>query len=124
MTGLDKGLEDAMAILKRADSIKLRPHPRFDGVQMAKLAGKADGIRLGVSLLVISPGVQIPIHTHAESVDSIYCLSGSCEIYLSGRWRSFGKGDYCLVSPMEEHGVRCGQEGETRLFVVHSPPLF
>ncbi len=113
-----------MAIFFRADNIHFEPHPKFDGVKLAKLAGKRQGSIIGVSILSIAPGVEIPVHTHDDSVDSIYCLKGSGEIYFDGAWQPIGSGDYCLVFPKEEHGVKCASGQELKLFIVHSPPLF
>jgi len=115
-----------MAIFVSAEDLntKFQPHPKFYGVSIARLAGEADGLNLGVSLLEISVGIEIPIHTHPESVDSIYCLSGQGQIFHSGQWHPFEKGDYCLVPPGQEHGVRNGDTEKMRLFIVHSPPLF
>ncbi len=113
-----------MAIFIKQDAVTFEPHPKFNGVSIAKLAGKDQGATLGVSLLVLDPGVEIPIHTHDESVDSIYCLEGEGEIYQSGSWQPLGAGDYCLVPAGEEHGVRSSQNGKLKLFIVHSPPLF
>ncbi len=113
-----------MAIFLRQDEIRFHDHPKFKGVKIAKLAGKAQGADIGVSILVISPGIEIPVHTHDESLDSIYCIEGRGEVYRNGQWAPFGQGDYCLVPAKEEHGVRCGSRQPMRLFIVHSPPLF
>ncbi len=113
-----------MAIFFKADEILFEPHPKFEGVKIAKLAGKEQGSVIGVSILSIQPGVEIPVHIHDDNADSIYCLEGSGEIYCGGHWKPFGKGDYCLVPPKEEHGVKSEMGQELKLFIVHSPPLF
>ncbi len=113
-----------MAILIRKKDIKFQPHPKFKGVSIAMLAGEAENLGVGVSILELSQGVEIPVHTHDESLDSIYCLAGEGKIYHQGNWKPFGQGDYCLVPPGQEHGVKSGDQGKMRLFIVHSPPLF
>ena len=113
-----------MAIFVQNNAVVFKPHPKFNGVSIAKLAGKDQGASLGVSILLLEPGIEIPVHTHDESVDSIYCLEGQGEIFVSGLWQPLGPGDYCLVPAKEEHGVRNGKDGKLKLFIVHSPPLF
>ncbi len=113
-----------MAVFFKKDDMKFEPHPKFDGVKIAKLAGKAQDSAIGVSILLLSKEVEIPVHTHDENFDSIYCIEGNGEIYKEGSWHPLNQGDYCLVFPQEKHGVRCGKGGELKLFIVHTPPLF
>ena len=113
-----------MAIFFKSDEILFEPHPKFDGVKIAKLAGKKQDSVIGVSILSIRSGVEIPVHIHDNNIDSIYCLEGSGEIYRDGHWQPFSKGDYCFVPPKEEHGVKSAAGQELKLFIVHSPPLF
>ena len=106
------------------DSIIFKAHPVFERVKIAKLAGKSQNAPIGTCILELEPGTEIPVHTHEESVDSIYVLWGQAEIFTDGKWTEAGPGDYCLVYPSEEHGVRNTGTGSLRLFIVHSPPLF
>ncbi len=107
-----------------ADEIKFEDHPKFKGVKIAKLVGKADNSPIGVSILHIEPSVEIPIHIHEESVDSIYCLDGCGVIYDGNSWRDLKPGDYCFVPKNEEHGVKNSGSEILKLFIVHSPALF
>ncbi len=113
-----------MAIFYSRKSMEFEDHPLFKGVQIAKLAGKKDSMPVGSSMLWISPGVEIPVHTHDESVDSIYCIRGEGEIFRDGAWNPLAAGDYCLVPAGEEHGVRNTSAEVMELFIIHSPPLF
>jgi len=113
-----------MACFYRKEEIVFGPHPRFEGVGFALLVDRARDPRLSVSMLEIKPGVEIPVHTHDTQADSIYVLSGEGEAYLDGAWRRIGPGDYILVPPGEEHGVRNTGKEPLRLFIVHAPPLF
>ena len=113
-----------MAYFYRKEEIKFGPHPRFEGVGFALLINQEKDPRLSVSMLEIAAGVEIPIHTHETQADSIYVLSGEGEAYLEGAWRKIRSGDYILIPPGEEHGVRNTGKDPLRLFIVHAPPLF
>ncbi len=117
-------MEDIMAIFINHEEIIFQDHPMFQGVKIAKLAGKQDGSPIGVSLLRIGQGVEIPVHTHESSVDSVYCTRGSGEMFHDGSWSRIEKGGYCLVPAGEEHGVRNTGDQSMELFIVHCPPLF
>ena len=113
-----------MAIFFRKEEMGFEDHPKFKGVRIAKLVTKAEGQTIGVSMLQIGKGVEIPVHVHDESLDSIYCKGGAGEIFRDGGWHPLSEGDYCLVPAGQEHGVRAGSDRPLELFVVHSPPLF
>ena len=102
----------------------LEDHPLFKGVRIAKLVTKERSTAVGVSLLEIAPGVEIPVHTHESSIDSIYVVEGEGEAMVDGAWQEIRAGDYVFVDAGEEHGVRSSEDTGLRLFVVHSPPLF
>ncbi|OAQ21123.1 cupin domain-containing protein [Thermosulfurimonas dismutans] len=113
-----------MAYFYKKEDIKFGPHPKFEGVGFALLINREKDPRLSVSMLEIKPGVEIPIHTHETQADSIYVLSGEGEAYLNGSWQKIGPGDYILIPPGEEHGVKNSGDEPLRLFIVHAPPLF
>lgn len=113
-----------MAIFMSSSNISFERHPKYHGVMIAILAGKADGQGIGTSVLEVAPGVEIPVHTHANEADSIYVLSGKGHAYVDGKWREIREGDYVLVPKGEEHGVKNTGDTPLRLFIVHCPPLF
>ncbi|WP_456430933.1 cupin domain-containing protein [Thermosulfuriphilus sp.] len=113
-----------MAYFYTSQEIHFEDHPKFAGVKIAILINHKKSPAVSVSLLEISPGVEIPIHTHDTQADSIYVLDGKGLAYVNGTWQEIGQGDYIFVPPKEEHAVRNEGEGVLRLFIVHSPPLF
>ena len=113
-----------MIISYKASDIVFQDHPTFEGVKMAQLAGKNDGSPVGISILKIESGVEIPIHIHKESIDSIYCLKGCGEIFDGSGWKGLNQGDYCFVPSGERHGVKNTGNDILKLFICHSPPLF
>ncbi len=113
-----------MVYFKRAEEISFEDHPKYQGVRIAILIRAVDGQGVSVSVLEIAPGVEVPIHTHPEQIDSIYIISGRGLAYLNGKWREVGQGDHILAPKGEEHGLKNEGDSPMRLFVVHSPPLF
>ncbi len=113
-----------MIISYKADDIDFQDHPTFEGVKIAKLVGENDSSPVGISILKIESGVEIPIHTHEESIDSIYCLYGDGEIFDGSTWKPLQEGDYYFVPKGERHGVKNTGSDILKLFICHSPPLF
>ncbi len=113
-----------MAFFFKRQEMTFEDHPKFSGVKWAVLIKSQQSKRLGVSILRLAPGVEIPVHTHPEEYDSIYVLQGRGEAWINGSWRYIGEGDYILVPPGEEHGVRNVGDKDLELFIVHSPPIF
>ncbi len=107
----------------RSSEMKFVNHPVYEGVQVAKLVSKEDGQPVGVLVLQIAPGVEIPVHTHDVNVDSIFVVAGRGVVFVNGRWEEVGAGDYILASAGEEHGVRNQGDEPLVLFIHHSPPL-
>ncbi len=113
-----------MAHFLQSDAYRFEEHPKFQRVRLAKLAGKDQQSPAGISMLELEPGAEVPVHTHENSIDSIYVMSGNAEIYHDGQWHHASEGDYCFVPAGEEHGVKNQGKRILRLFIVHSPALF
>ncbi len=113
-----------MAYFRKNAASTFEPHPLFEKVAITKLAGNEQQAPMGISLLDIEAGADIPVHIHDKNYDSIYVLSGQAEIYANGKWEKARAGDFFLVPPEEEHGVRNTGQDKLGLFIVHSPPLF
>ncbi|MGB9712536.1 MAG: cupin domain-containing protein [Dissulfurimicrobium sp.] len=112
------------AFFQCGDGIRFEPHPKYEGVKIAKLITKTECQKVGVSILILKPDTEIPIHVHEHEIDSIYVLSGRGEAFINGRHQEIGQGDYIFVPEAVPHGVRSSSDGELRLFIIHSPPIF
>ncbi len=110
--------------LSKESSIEFADHPKFAGVRIAVLINAKDSDKVSVSLLKISPGVEIPVHTHDPQLDSIFVLAGYGEAYIDGAWRSVKAGDHIFAPSGAEHGVRNTGKDVLKLFIHHSPPLY
>ncbi len=113
-----------MAIFYSGKEIMFQNHPMFEDVEIAKLAGRGDDSPVGSSILRIGKGAEIPVHIHEQSIDSIFRIKGSGEIFRDGKWHPLRQRDYCLVPAGEEHGVRSSSGEVLELFIIHCPPLF
>lgn len=114
-----------MTFFYKNEQISFEPHPRFQGVSIAKLVTKDRGQAIGVSLLKIETGVEIPVHTHDKELDSIFVVAGNGQAFIDGVWREIKEGDYILIPATIEHGVRnTSQQQVLKLFIVHSPAIF
>ena len=103
---------------------EFKDHPKFSGVRIAIQISSQENAAVGVSQLLIQPGVEIPAHTHDTQVDSIYVVSGEGEVYLNGSWHPVAADDYIFAPAGAEHGVRNSGDQVLKLFIHHSPPLF
>ena len=113
-----------MAILVNLNEIKMTPHPKFEGVDIAFIVTKEKQKELSITVINIKPGVEIPIHTHEKEVDNILVLEGEGEIFVNGKWQDLKKGDIIVVPPGEEHGVKAKGEKGLLCYIVHAPALW
>lgn len=113
-----------MTIFHKAKGMIFEPHPRFAGVKIAKLVTKDQGHTIGVTMLEIGSGIEIPIHTHDRELDSIFVLSGKGQAFIDGAWKDIAEGDYILIPATIEHGVKNTSDQVLKLFIVHSPAIF
>lgn len=111
-------------IFSEAGKRQYSDHPRFEGVKIAVLVKESDTEKVSVSELIISPGVEAPVHTHDLQADSIYVVSGQGEAFLDGTRQKVAAGDYIFVPAGAEHGISNTGPENLQLFVHHSPPLF
>ncbi len=112
------------AVFLPESRLQFQDHPQFSGVRIAKLVSAQNSDAVSVSRLDISPGIEVPVHTHEDQLDSIYVISGQGQAYLNNQWRDILAGDYLLAPAQTSHGVRNTGDQPLQLFVHHSPPLF
>ncbi|NOZ57989.1 MAG: cupin domain-containing protein [Euryarchaeota archaeon] len=112
------------SVLIKSGDIRFEPHPKFSGVEIAKLITSERNSEVSVSILKISPGNSASVHLHEREVDSIYILKGTGKAYVNGEWVTVAEGDYIFVPPGEEHGIENTGEEALILLATHAPPLF
>lgn len=112
------------AMLNKVSARTLKDHPRFAGVRFAVLVSARNSPSVSVSLLEISPGVEVPVHTHDLQLDSIFVCSGRGEAFVNGAWLAVEPGDHVFAPKGAKHGLRNPGPEPVRLLVHHSPPLY
>ncbi len=113
-----------MAFMINLKDLEMKSHPKFEGVKIGYILTKEKHPELSITVLEISPGVEIPIHTHTREVDTIFILEGTAEVFLNETWQKAEAGDVIVVSPGEEHGVRATGEKPLKCYIVHAPALW
>ena len=111
------------SIFHASQEVVFSDHPKFADVKLAVLVNKEDTDSVSVSLLLIAPATDIPIHTHDPQADSIFVLEGSGQAYVNSEWRAIAPGDYIFVPANQEHGIKNTGPATLKLFIHHSPPL-
>ncbi len=104
--------------------VEMKPHPKFEGVKIGFITTKERTKEMSITLLEISPGIEIPSHTHEKEVDSIFVLEGEGELFYEGKWYPLRKGDIVVVKPGELHGVRNTGKEPLFCYIVHAPALW
>lgn len=113
-----------MALKISLEEIQMKPHPKFEGVKTAFIATKEKYPELSIIILEIAPGVQIPLHTHENEIDSILVLDGEGEMHINNSWQKVKAGDVIVVDKTELHGLKATGHTPIRCYVVHAPALW
>lgn len=66
-------------------------------------------------------GIVVGSHVH-EYFELLYCLDGSYEIYVNGKYFNLTKGDLALIDPMDVHQTRSTTDGLNRYVVLKFVP--
>ncbi len=111
-----------MAIKVNLKDVEFKPHPKFEGVEIAFVTTKDSTPQMSLTLLKIAPGIEVPIHTHENEVDSIFVIKGRGKAFLNGEWKDLEEGDIVVIPPKDEHGVR--SETELVCYIIHAPALW
>lgn len=62
-------------------------------------------------------------HYHSTFSESFYVLSGELTVYHSGRWETFGPGDFALVHEGGAHGFRNDGDAEAAFLILFAPGI-
>ena len=87
-----------------------------DGVELKALSGE----RMTMAIYKLSPGTQIPEHSHPHEQIGIV-LEGEVEVTIQGETRIVKEGEPYLVPPDVPHYGKCGNR-PARIIEVFSPP--
>jgi quercetin dioxygenase-like cupin family protein len=73
--------------------------------------------RATVTSYTFEPGATFPIHSHPQEQITVV-ESGEAEITIGDRTESLSAGDWAIVEPEVEHGLRAGPTGASILAVI------
>ncbi len=113
-----------MALKINLNEVEMKPHPKFEGVKIGFITTKERHPELSIIVLEISPGVEVPTHTHEREIDSILTLEGEGEVFIDNNWQPFKKGDVIVIGTKEVHGVRVKGNSPAKCYIVHAPALW
>ncbi len=70
-----------------------------------------------VASYVFSPGAHFPLHSHPQEQITLV-EEGEVVMTMEGESRSLAAGEWSVVAPNVEHGVRAGREGARIVAIV------
>jgi quercetin dioxygenase-like cupin family protein len=76
-----------------------------------------DGERATVYEYVFEPRARFPMHRHPQEQITLI-QEGDVELTVSGTTIALGAGDWSVVEPNVEHGIRAGERGARILAIV------
>ena len=108
-----------------ADNIKtgatFTKHPTQEGVFLKHFFGKEDNDRLNNLEVNIVPGFQIAPHTHEDSSEFYYVVSGQGEFLDDTDWKPIKRGDAFKAPQGMTHSIKNTGNETLVLFSTFSP---
>jgi mannose-6-phosphate isomerase-like protein (cupin superfamily) len=98
-------------------------HPTFEGVYMKHFFGKEDNDRLNNLEVLIVPNFEIGPHTHENSTEFFYVVSGQGEYLDDMEWKIIRKGDAFKAPQGITHAFRNTGREALLLFSTFSPSI-
>lgn len=96
-------------------------HPTQEGVFIKHFFCKEDNDRLNNLEVNIVPGFQIAPHTHQDSTEFFYVVSGQGEFLDDKEWRTIKKGDAFKAPQGMTHSIKNTGSEALILFSTFSP---
>ena len=103
--------------------VALTKHPIHEGVFIKHFFSKDDNDRLNNLEINIEPGFQIPPHTHDNSSEFFYAVSGQCEFLDDTEWKTIKKGDAFKAPQGITHSIKNTGSETLVLFSTFSPAI-
>lgn len=107
------GLDYSAAVSRVGNFSKQGLDVPYDGVTRAV----ADGEQATLVSYTFEPGAAFPIHHHPEEQITLV-IEGDVEFTVDGEPRRMQAGDWIVVQPGVEHGLRAGGRGARVLGVI------
>jgi quercetin 2,3-dioxygenase len=75
---------------------------------------------MGMAIVEGPKGSLVPAHSHAQTAEAIYCLSGLLTLTLDGSEYTLAQGDFANVPPGAVHSIRF-ERGLSRYATMNAP---
>ncbi|MCO6451770.1 MAG: cupin domain-containing protein [Caldilineales bacterium] len=100
------------------------PHPRYPDIFFKKIVGGDENPAMSVGMVNVPPGKTIGIHTHPDSVETIYCLMGQGLLTVQNVQTPFTEGSWTAIPKGMEHGMHNATTEPLLLITLFTPPIF
>lgn len=84
--------------------------------------GVTDAERFSVGVVLLEPGKGHDIHTHPDSEEVLYVVSGEGDQTVAGETREVGQGDTVHIPAGVEHGTQNTGWEPLKFLAIYSPP--
>lgn len=112
------------------DSVDWIDHPRFAGLQIKGLEGRATHPHLSFMLVRVAAGGVIPRHVHETETETAYVVSGRGELCLgvdesgaASEVVAWQPGSGATIPPGLYHSVQNTGDTPLEILAIHSPPV-
>ena len=119
----EKGSETVDVQVVDGTALQWVPHRTYTGVYARSIIDTRSSPDLEVKVIRITPGAQVPPHTHERSAETFYVLSGKGAFYVGGDWVPCHEGSCAHAKAGIVHGAKNTGEGDLRLLAIFTPPL-
>lgn len=96
--------------------------PRFPGIGVKVLVGRAHHPALSFVMVRMTPGAEIQPHTHPVETETAIVIMGTGRLTVGGESRQIGPGMGANIPPGTEHSLQNVGDGPLILYAIHSPP--
>jgi quercetin dioxygenase-like cupin family protein len=96
--------------------------PRFPGIGVNVLVGRAKNPNLSVVMVRLLPKREILPHTHEVETEVAIVIMGRCRLTIGGESREIGPGMGASIPPGTEHSLQNIGDGPLILYAMHTPP--
>lgn len=106
-----------------AGVVSWEEHPRIRNVFMKTLLTAGDNALANVNLVKVPVGGEVPLHLHADEVETVYVLAGRSTLVLGEAEVAFDRGQAVAIPKGLEHAlINVGDEA-VELITFFTPPL-
>lgn len=100
-----------------------QPHPRFAGAWVKTLVTADMNPGMSSTLLRLTPGSSLPLHTHDPSIETFFCLKGEATCIAGEQQTIFQHGSYACVPAGIQHRLINNGTEDLIILATFCPPL-